>query len=62
MAVARTAQMSQHGPADEKDEHRQAAQQLGRAKAHLVRWLAMCVVSARSEEKIRTLSSLSDLS
>ena len=40
-AFAGAAEMGEQRPGDKEDDHGQAAQQLGRANDHWVRWLAM---------------------
>ena len=61
-AFAGASAMGQQSPDNEKDDNGQAAQQLARGQGHFVRWEAIWVVRARSDEKMRRLSSLSDLS
>ena len=52
--------MRQPGPCRHQCEQSQGAHQRARGHDHLLRWAAICEARARSEEKIRTLSSLSE--
>ena len=52
-AQSGAADMCGNCPGNKQGNDGQAAQQLGRTQVHLLRWVAMCAVNARREEKMR---------